>query len=338
MRIGALEQVADILVEQLQMQSVARVFRRWLLHLSSLVPASQGDWLEFRRNVVHLLPDFHAFFAVTTSSSAPTASVMDDKLVKKLMRTTNERASAFEKTRRKHFFGHNKLQRSGGDPTDTIACTDLSRSCLLLVVAGYLASFNPQETDTNFLSSSGGVRRKKRVKKTGQPSAAAAAQISQFLIGPRIFTLQRLLAIFLNLRAEATADISDQFAPTDAREDIFIHVRTNRHMSYSTRHSKRTHVSSVLVAGFGAAARDARAHAALPAHVAADDARRHQVPLPRGLALRARDGQVPALPARVVPQHGHMTDDASDGRTCVAECTNRRRQLALRPQQLRASS
>lgn len=224
------------------MQPVARTFRKWLLHLSTLVPASQDDWLEFRRNVVHLLPDFKAYFTLVTTatnssntapalpSSAPllakdAVQKAADKQMKKLMRETNTRVGTFQKTRRKHLFGHDKLERSGGDPTDTITCTDLSRSCLLLIIAGFLASFNPQDTDTNFLSSSGGVRRKKRVKKTGQSSAAAAEQISQLLIGPRIFTLQRLLAIYLNLRAEASADLSDRFIVNEAREDIFTHVR-----------------------------------------------------------------------------------------------------------------
>lgn len=221
------------------MQPVARTFRKWLLHLSTLVPASQDDWLEFRRNVVHLLPDFKEFFALvstnSTFASAPVAPSLDlngaaqkdaeKQQMKTLTRVTNVRVVKFQKTRRKHLFGYDKLQRSGGDPTDRITCTDLSRSCLLLIIAGFLASFNPQDTDTNFLSSSGGVRRKKRVKRTGQSSAKAAEQISQLLIGPRIFTLQRLLAIYLNLRIEATADLSDRFIVNEAREDIFTHVR-----------------------------------------------------------------------------------------------------------------
>uniref|UniRef100_K3X5T7 Origin recognition complex subunit 5 C-terminal domain-containing protein n=1 Tax=Globisporangium ultimum (strain ATCC 200006 / CBS 805.95 / DAOM BR144) TaxID=431595 RepID=K3X5T7_GLOUD len=224
------DQIADILVDQLHMQPVARIFRKWLLHLSTLLPPSHDDWLEFRRNVVHLLPDFKVFFSLVSAAepaSSPAASLTAATNAKKLMRTTNERVGAFEKTRRKHLFGYDKLQRSNGDPTDSISCTDLSRSCLLLIIAGYLASFNPQDTDTNFLSSSGGgTRRKKRAKKSGQSSAAAAEQISQLLIGPRIFKLQRLLAIYLNLRAEASADITDQFSINEAREDIFTHLAT----------------------------------------------------------------------------------------------------------------
>ncbi|KAF1329617.1 Origin recognition complex subunit 5, partial [Globisporangium splendens] len=224
------DQIADILVDQLRMQPVAHIFRKWLLHLNTLLPPSHDDWLEFRRNVVHLLPDFKAFFSLVSTTEpalSPAASLAAAANVKKLVRTTNERIGAFEKARRKHLFGYDKLQRSSGDPTDSISCTDLSRSCLLLIIAGYLASFNPQDTDTNFLSSSGGgARRKKRAKKSDQPSAATVEQISQLLIGPRIFKLQRLLAIYLNLRAEASADITDQFSVNEAREDIFTHLAT----------------------------------------------------------------------------------------------------------------
>lgn len=312
------DQVADILVEQLGMQSVARLFRRWLLHLGSLVPASQGDWLEFRRTVVHLLPDFRAYFSLVTSDGSTADDSNADKQTKKLMRATNERVSAFEKARRRHLFGHDKLQRSGGgDPIDAIAGGDLSRSCLLLVVAGFLASFNPQDTDAHFLSSSGGVRRTKRAKKSGQPSASAAAQINQLLVGPRIFTLQRLLAIYLNLRAEATADLYDEFTTVEAREDIFLHVRVVL-LCVLTKGSNEESVADVsasLVCSASLAARDARADAALPAHVAAQHAGRHQVPVPRRLAVRARDCPVLELPARVVSQHGVLEERESGQRT-----------------------
>src|SRR5688572_3803319 len=111
------------------MQPVARIFRKWLLHLSTLLPPSHDDWLEFRRNVVHLLPDFKVFFSLVSAAepaSSPAASLTAATNAKKLMRTTNERVGAFEKTRRKHLFGYDKLQRSNGDPTDSISCTDLS--------------------------------------------------------------------------------------------------------------------------------------------------------------------------------------------------------------------
>lgn len=228
------------------MQTKARIFRKWVLHLYDLMPSSQDDWIEFRSAVVYILPDFHAFFRLVTdeaeSSAVLTTPSKSSQSWKKLQNKTTVRVVDLQKTRRKHLFGYDKLPRpisissasaNGADPTELITCTDLSRSCLLLVIAGFLASFNPQDTDVNFLSSSGGVRQKrKRTKLTGSHTAVSSSSktstdappISQLLIGPRIFKLQRLLAIYLNLRAEAMADITDPFASTDVRDDIFIHV------------------------------------------------------------------------------------------------------------------
>ncbi|KAF4323184.1 hypothetical protein JM18_002759 [Phytophthora kernoviae] len=224
------EQLADILVEQLGMQAAGDRFRAWLVHLHGLVPpAPDGDWIEFRSAVVHLLPEFRdAFFS-------PTAP-QDDKMKKKLEIATSHRVQTFLNTRRRHLFGYHKLGNSIGDPSELISCTNLSQNCLLLVLAGYLASFNPQETDVRFLSSSGGLRRKKRAKKNNAGEGSATGnkkqQISQLLVGPRIFTLQRLLAIYLNLRVEAEAgssalDLVDENSrSSETREEIFTHLAT----------------------------------------------------------------------------------------------------------------
>lgn len=247
------------------MQAKARIFRKWVLQLYDLLPSSQDDWLEFRSAVVHILPDFQAFFRLVTDEAetsataavaAPTTPTKSSQSWKKLQTKTNMRVVELQKTRRKHLFGYDKLPRpissasaNGADPTELITCTDLSRSCLLLVIAGFLASFNPQDTDVNFLSSSGGIRQKRKRKKlTGSHSAATSSSqtsseappISQLLIGPRIFKLQRLLAIYLNLRAEAMADITDPFASTEARDDIFIHVRALIGHCYCLPHNTLT--------------------------------------------------------------------------------------------------
>lgn len=222
-------QLADILVEQLGMSSAGDRFRAWLIHLHGLLPpAPDGDWLEFRAAVVYLLPEFgDVFFSA--------AAAQDAKMKKKLETHTNFRVKAFLETRRKHLFGYHKLGRSAGDPSKLISCTNLSRNCLLLVLAGYLASFNPQETDVRFLSSSGGLRRKKRAKKNNAGEAVDAPatankkqQISQLLIGPRIFTFQRLMAIYLNLRVEAEAGCSalNESSSSETREEIFTHLAT----------------------------------------------------------------------------------------------------------------
>ncbi|KAG6596006.1 Origin recognition complex subunit 5 [Phytophthora cinnamomi] len=222
-------QLADILVEQLGMKEANDMFRTWLIHLHGLLPpAPDGDWLEFRAAVVHLLPEFRDIFL------QPVQDAQASRMKSKIERDTKSLVQAFLQTRRRHLFGYHKLGSSVGDPSELISCSNLSRNCLLLVLAGYLASFNPQETDVRFLSSSGGQRRKKRVKKdTASESSAPSStttsgskkqQISQLLIGPRIFTLQRLLAIYLNLRVEAEAD--DESRSTETREEVFAHLAT----------------------------------------------------------------------------------------------------------------
>jgi len=222
--------LADILVEQLAMKEANDLFRTWLVHLHGLLPpAPDGDWLEFRAAVVHLLPEFRDFF--WEHVQGPQAA----RLKSKLERDTKALVQAFLQTRRRHLFGYHKLGSAVGDPSELISCSNLSRNCLLLVLAGYLASFNPQETDVRFLSSSGGMRRKKRAKKnpaaeantTSTTTSVKKQQISQLLIGPRIFTLQRLFAIYLNLRVEAEAGSSaygDESRSSETREEIFTHV------------------------------------------------------------------------------------------------------------------
>ncbi|KAH7467290.1 Origin recognition complex subunit 5 [Phytophthora ramorum] len=226
-------QLADILVEQLGMKNAGDMFRSWLVHLHGLLPpAPDGDWLEFRSAVVHLLPELQDMFLT------PVTPAQASKVKKQIERTTQVHVQEFLNTRRRHLFGYHKLGRSVGDPSELISCSNLSRNCLLLVLAGYLASFNPQESDVRFLSSSGGMRRKKRAKKnTGEAGTAVTTpgssnkkqQISQLLIGPKIFTLQRLLAIYLNLRVEADAGTpayEEESRSSETREEIFTHLAT----------------------------------------------------------------------------------------------------------------
>ncbi|CAH0515397.1 unnamed protein product [Peronospora belbahrii] len=221
-------QLADILVEQLNMKQANDMFRTWLIHLHGLLPpAPDGDWLQFRAAVVHLLPEFRELFLLHVQGSEAS------KLKNKIERATKTLVQAFLHTRRKHLFGYHKLYGGGiDDPSELISCTNLSRNCLLLVLAGYLASFNPQDTDLRFVSSSGGQHRKKRAKKNVDGKSSSSnkkQQISQLLIGPRIFTLQRLLAIYLNLRVEAEAGslaYDDESRSTETREEAFTHLAT----------------------------------------------------------------------------------------------------------------
>ncbi|KAI9916648.1 hypothetical protein PsorP6_016888 [Peronosclerospora sorghi] len=223
-------EIADILVEQLNMKEANDMFRMWLMHLYQLLPAApDGDWLDFRAAVVHLLPEFRPFFF------QPLQHAQSLKMMKnQIERKTKSIVQTFLQTRRKHLFGYHKMLGNGkGDPSELISCTNLSRNCLLLVLAGYLASFNPEGSDVHFLSSSGGQRRKKRVKKNPNTETTALSlsststkkqSLTQLLIGPRIFTLQRLLAIYLNLHAEADATLNDQPCGSETREEVFTHL------------------------------------------------------------------------------------------------------------------
>ncbi|KAL7681353.1 putative origin recognition complex, subunit 5, P-loop containing nucleoside triphosphate hydrolase [Plasmopara halstedii] len=233
-------QLADILVQQLGFGDANPSFRTWLVHVHGLLPPTpDGDWLDFRAAIVHLLPEFRKFFI------SPVQEENALKLKAQLERETKRRVQAFLKTRRRHLFGYHKLTNEVGDPSELISCTNLSRNCLLLVLAGYLASFNPQETDVRFLSSSGGQRRKKRAKRNAKGETNTTTvmtsnkkqKISQLLLGPRVFTLQRLLAIYLNLRIEAEADNSsfDDSLSSETREEVFTHLATLTRMQLFQR-------------------------------------------------------------------------------------------------------
>uniref|UniRef100_A0AAV1UU85 Origin recognition complex subunit 5 C-terminal domain-containing protein n=1 Tax=Peronospora matthiolae TaxID=2874970 RepID=A0AAV1UU85_9STRA len=226
-------QLADILVQQLGMKEAHDMFHTWLVYLHGLLPpAPDGDWLEFRAAVVHLLPQFRDLFTL------PVQGCQASRMKTKIERDTKTVVQAFLRTRRRDLFGYHKVSGGGvGDLSELISCTNLSRNCLLLVLAGYLASFNPQETDVRFLSSSGGMRRKKRAKKIPDGNLTVSTvttsnkkqHISQLLIGPRIFTLQRLLAIYLSLRVEAEAGNTlfyDELCSPETREEVFAHLAT----------------------------------------------------------------------------------------------------------------
>jgi origin recognition complex subunit 5 len=64
-----------------------------------------------------------------------------------------------------------------------------------LIIASFLASYNPLQFDAQcFSKTSGGVRLKMRGgrKKT-------SAKTKQLLLGPKMFTIDRMLAIFYNI-------------------------------------------------------------------------------------------------------------------------------------------
>lgn len=86
--------------------------------------------------------------------------------------------------------------------------TQLPYYSRLLLVACYLASFNPPRTDVLHFMKSATSRRRKKGGGTALSRASSASKrrtISRKLLGPQAFVLERMLAIFHCIREDADA-------------------------------------------------------------------------------------------------------------------------------------
>ncbi|CAK4627910.1 hypothetical protein LEN26_020703 [Aphanomyces euteiches] len=170
-------QITDIMVEQLKMWRRERPFRAWIKYLLSLVEHDSHDWVEFRSMVIQMLPLFDQHISDDDDNVTEEAS---KTAYKRLMQDTQS---------------HVKQQR-GLATTDESGSVDLPTRCLLLVLASYLASFNPQQSDLTYFTNA--QRKKTRRKTTAKPKET----VRQQLLGPKAFPLQRLLAIYHSLHDE----------------------------------------------------------------------------------------------------------------------------------------
>ncbi|TMW62353.1 hypothetical protein Poli38472_009846 [Pythium oligandrum] len=253
------EEVAEIVAFQIERASTgesidpnnATLLRKWLVYMYDLLPHAHNDWLEFRHLVVQMLPSFHDFFDIVSANDAELPQLVRAKSPanssttksmswKQLQNMSRESVSVLEKSRRRHLFGYDMVGSVDGDPTITsgdpmafITFSKLNRSCLLLIIASYLSSFTPHEADSKFLSSSSGVKRKKRVMKAASGPAKttgkkARSDIPQQMIGPKMFTLTRMLAIYSTLQVENDAanglTAADTPVLSRSRADIFKHL------------------------------------------------------------------------------------------------------------------
>lgn len=77
----------------------------------------------------------------------------------------------------------------------------------LLLVAAYLASFNPPRTDQIFFMKAAAARRRKKGGGTAlsrsRPGTSKHRKISRKLLGPQAFVLERMLAIFHAIKDDA---------------------------------------------------------------------------------------------------------------------------------------
>lgn len=76
----------------------------------------------------------------------------------------------------------------------------------LLLVASYLASYNPPRTDSTFFMKAALAKRRKKGGSTAlsrKPGTAKSRKIARKLLGPQAFVLERMLAIFLAIEEDA---------------------------------------------------------------------------------------------------------------------------------------
>ncbi|KAF8861528.1 hypothetical protein BDZ45DRAFT_713284 [Acephala macrosclerotiorum] len=76
----------------------------------------------------------------------------------------------------------------------------------LLLVASYLASYNPPRTDTTFFMKAALAKRRKKGGGTAlsrKPGTAKSRKIARKLLGPQAFVLERMLAIFYAIGEDA---------------------------------------------------------------------------------------------------------------------------------------
>lgn len=77
----------------------------------------------------------------------------------------------------------------------------------LLLVAAYLASFNPPRTDQLYFMRTAAAKRRKKGGGTaiskGRPGITKHRKISRKLLGPQAFVLERMLAIFHAIKEDA---------------------------------------------------------------------------------------------------------------------------------------
>ncbi|ETV96354.1 hypothetical protein H310_10513 [Aphanomyces invadans] len=211
--------IADILVLQLRMWRRETPFRAWVHFLHSVFEHDCHDWIDFRHRVLDLLPLFDAHY-----SPADAEDAVDKAVHKQLVQATQTHVKAQ---------WHQSIGPRRGVPHDDAALNNdinLPRGSLLLVLASYLASFNPQESDMAFFTTA--QRSKKKRARHGTAAASSnttsssKSSVLTQLFGPKPFPLQRLLAIYHSIHDEV--DPSFETDPREgrpmSRREAFAHV------------------------------------------------------------------------------------------------------------------
>lgn len=92
----------------------------------------------------------------------------------------------------------------------------------LLLVAAYLASYNPPRTDQTYFMKSAAAKRRKKGGGTALTGGRTSKhrKISRKLLGPQAFVLERLLAIFQAIKLDANGRISKTGGDADVQMAI----------------------------------------------------------------------------------------------------------------------
>jgi origin recognition complex subunit 5 len=171
----------------------------------SLSKHSGRDIVSFRSLCQRLWPKFVAPVLDDSLAAIPFTRLFnanrslfqnDNALVPSIVPRTTGKTTVAAGSTQQHT--NDKLQGIG---------TQLPYYSRLLLVAAYLASFNPPRNDQLFFMKSAAAKRRKKGGGTaltkGRPGVTKHRKISRKLLGPQAFILERMLAIFHAIKEDA---------------------------------------------------------------------------------------------------------------------------------------
>ncbi|OQR81747.1 hypothetical protein THRCLA_11444 [Thraustotheca clavata] len=219
------EEISDILVDQLKLWEHERLFRAWVKYLHQLFEHDCHDWIEFRYMIIQLLPLFYQH-CPEDGGYDPTSDQYKASY-KQLVHQTQLRA----KSLLQHLYHRNTTIESQAESASEER-VHLPFGCLMLVLASYLSSFNPQESDAVYFSTAHIAKKRRKGGSSGAPKKMTKKQaeaVPQHLLGPKVFPLQRLLAIYSSILEEydppATLGLeADDLSTTLSRSEVFNHI------------------------------------------------------------------------------------------------------------------
>lgn len=204
----------------------SNLFRKWIRAIADRLDADYNNWMEFRHTAIRLLPIFIAgidhdtnpvnvekFLIQTTHRQMLQNRSRDHQIIKEGEKTAFTRRSDFS------------FLRKG--PADSLNQILLPRKCLFLLIASFLASFTLQQNDILFISASCNAMKKRKRQQAAEPGKSTGQNTNnQLQIGPKIFTHQRLSAIYFSLVLEHNSNSFQSIEEDqETREEVFTNVK-----------------------------------------------------------------------------------------------------------------